>query len=275
MGDTGQPARAASPKKAHLTFALPIELRKIIYHHLLHTSPNQTKLLFHDKTPDHRHLDLHPAILRVSRQTYADAVPILYGDNTFKISLRGVTEESGRQVLLDHCLKPANFLRSKAFQPTPETQSGLISRSALHSLRHLELDFSYDSFWGSAHQPYLSMTAELILEILDILGRGPSATDPVVFDKERTLRLKIYSDAQGKCLNRSPPGLTGKEYPRFFSSYVQDMVFLLENLGGNTKVTLFEVVGKPPRGTGGAVFHGNPVTRQVEFGDLVVPSASE
>lgn len=63
-GPTG-PATVPSPKKLHLTLALPYELRIMIYHHLLNTTPHQIKLLYHDEFHHHhrRHLDLHPAIL--------------------------------------------------------------------------------------------------------------------------------------------------------------------------------------------------------------------
>ena len=202
-----QPAQALQAKASHLTFNLPIELRKVVYHHLLNPSPKQSNVLYDDLfhhnqfPPRNFHLGLCPTVLRVSRQTYADAVPVLYGNNTFKISLLGMPENPRVEEPLDYCLNPVNLLRQTSGS-TLGIPLGLISPSALYSLRNLELEFSYESFWGhpSLH-PYPTNTAKLILDLLEILGSNPRATDPVVFGKERKLMVTIYSTREGRFEN--------------------------------------------------------------------------
>lgn len=110
MNNTTSPT-PQEPPKALPTFALPSELRRMIYQHLLNRTPHKTMLLYFDSFPNNRYLDLHPAILRVSRRTYTDAVPLLYGANTFEIYLNGRPSRGDNDPPLDRCRRPANFLR--------------------------------------------------------------------------------------------------------------------------------------------------------------------
>lgn len=251
---------SSTKQTLHTTFDLPYDLRHMIYMHLLtgKPEPDRSKVLFYDERPYHRRLSLHPALLLVSRETYKDTVPILYGNNAFEIILRGATAPPDQRVPpLDHCLNPITFLRNyRLFTlslPSKSLSGGLISPSALYALRHISLSFSYDSFWGSTRLPYLTTTGQLILNILDILGRDPNLnTCPVIFDhpqeKQRNLTLTIYSDAHGKWLNEVPqvgsssPDVGKRSAP--FAMHLRDLVFLVENLKSSTKVVVWRVLRK-------------------------------
>lgn len=65
----------SSPPPSFLT--LPGEIRNLIYAHLLVLPPPSTSPALTGKAP------LHPQILRVSQQIYAEALPFLYAYNTF------------------------------------------------------------------------------------------------------------------------------------------------------------------------------------------------
>ena len=71
-----------------------------------------------------------------------------------------------------------------------------MSQSALHCLRYVELDISFGSIEGAGgflSRPY-SIRAQTMLWVLTVLHSGPSATDPVVFEKQRTLKLTMYQE---------------------------------------------------------------------------------
>ena len=244
-----QPPQAVPPNGPHPTFDLPVELRMAVYHYLLKIQPDRSNILYDDLhhhnqfPPRNHHLGLYPTVLRVSRRTYADAVRVLYGENKFKICLFGEPEYFGEEEPLDYCLNPVNLLRQTSGS-TLGIPLGLISPSALFSLRHLELDFNYEAFWGhpSLH-PYPTKTSKLITDLLDILGSGPRVTDPVIFDKKRKLEVTIWSTVEGRCLSHIPPGKNhATRYPREFSSYVQELVFLLDDLRHDTELTVFQNV---------------------------------
>ncbi|KAH7350295.1 hypothetical protein BKA66DRAFT_476512 [Pyrenochaeta sp. MPI-SDFR-AT-0127] len=61
---------------------LPVELRLIIYKELL-SAPNRFVRLTYDLQPVASNLHLYPAILRACRAIYNEALPVLYGSNTF------------------------------------------------------------------------------------------------------------------------------------------------------------------------------------------------
>ncbi|KAI9821312.1 MAG: hypothetical protein M1827_004048 [Pycnora praestabilis] len=70
-------SKPAAPRTTHF-FLLPLEIRLQIYGYLLTPASAQALRLY---TPT----NLHPAILRVCHAAHNEAIPILYGANTFLV----------------------------------------------------------------------------------------------------------------------------------------------------------------------------------------------
>ena len=149
---------------------LPCELRSLIYRNLLCPEPDDIKILYHDRYGRRKSFNIHPSILRVNRQIYAESVSFLYDHNIFKIFLatRVVKQCTGGQYP-DHIPEPQSLFRC---HPTPHTRSqGLIYSDCLARMRHLEIEIAMTSVWGSTRWGYyLSHIGLLILKILESLA---------------------------------------------------------------------------------------------------------
>lgn len=148
---------------------LPCELRSLIYRNLLCPEPDNIKILYHDRYGRSKSFNIHPSILRVNRQIYAESVSFLYDHNIFKIFLatRVVKQCTGGHYP-DRIPEPQPLFRCHS---TPHTRSqGLIYPDCLARMRHLEIETAMTSVWGSARLGYyMSHIGLLIVEILKSL----------------------------------------------------------------------------------------------------------
>ncbi|KAL0257554.1 hypothetical protein SLS55_008368 [Diplodia seriata] len=81
--ESGHPAAAAAARNIFRWADLPGELKNLIYKHALTTPAPidaHKRISLFDKPPT---LNLVPALLLLNKQTYAEAAPILYGENKF------------------------------------------------------------------------------------------------------------------------------------------------------------------------------------------------
>ena len=183
--------------------AIPLELRTKIYNDLL--TRNTYLTLYHDRSGRDRHLNLHPAILRVNHQIYTEAIDILYTQNIFYISLLNtVTIQCKGGYYADRLPSPGPLFRTDlspaAFAPIPhrggrdyryssdsigngteeETEEskrrnflnaqGVIYPHCLARMHHIQLWTAGDAIRGSAQRgPYFSHIGRLIIEILGCL----------------------------------------------------------------------------------------------------------
>ena len=67
---------------------LPLELRMLIYNHLLVPEHGEGVLIFHnDFTRPREPLGISASIIRTNKQVYAEASPVLYRNNVFRVDL--------------------------------------------------------------------------------------------------------------------------------------------------------------------------------------------
>ena len=154
---------------------LPSELRLRIYENLL-SPPFQPLRLYHDRLGRSKPMSLHSAILRVSRMTYNEAIPVLYSQNTFKIELdtRVVRQCTGGEY--PDCygssaplIKGAADKNCKHFeeQSCNCSQKAIIPSISLRSMQYIEIVTSWDAVWGDCEGgKYLSSIGQTVLPAL-------------------------------------------------------------------------------------------------------------
>ena len=129
-------------------------------------------------------LHLHPSILRANHQIYAEAAPVLYSSNIFRIELLTRPTRSCRMGRLPPpVLNFATFFRSDetshdaSLQPgeystiLQTSYVGLIHPHCFRRLRHLELVVTHTAIWGFIERrDFFSPTGKLVFELLRILA---------------------------------------------------------------------------------------------------------
>ncbi len=151
---------------ARLSFlALPPELRLKIYQELLTTAEPQT--LYHNWSLDCPR-NIHPVILRVNRQIYAESAWILYEHNVFQIDLSTPSVIMRRVVdWYDNALRLTTPL-FRVVDPSGEPlgYEGRIYPHCLRRLHHIELFVTGTSAEGGCMEGYLTPYFYLMVEIL-------------------------------------------------------------------------------------------------------------
>lgn len=178
-------------------FSLPLELRDEIYSNLL-VSSMQPVVIYKDKAISREKLDIHAAILRLSRRVYSEAFHFLYERNHFLIDLRSPRAQNVPEVLVCVTGFVSLFTDKEDLsicQLGYERQTGTISRDSLRTMRHIEIATSYDAVWPlveSFTRPsyeIFGQTGLILLRVLDALG-NEIAND--------TSALRPGTDANGK-----------------------------------------------------------------------------
>lgn len=174
---------------AYLTINLPLELRARIYEYLLvgYRPDQQALRLYHDRKGRSQPIGLSPAILRVSKATYAEASPVLYkaAANRFKINLstRVVNQCTGG-CYPDSYGKVENLLIKTGDKRNEEKvdtlaaerwwprQGGVILPESLRRIRYLQLNISYDALWGQFYggRYFSHIGTEVLPDLLRVLA---------------------------------------------------------------------------------------------------------
>lgn len=192
---------AARDEKSPL-LALPLELRILVYEHLLSSHPNRVHALYHDRYGKQGSFDIHPTILRVNKQIYSEAVAILYDTIHVRIYLgtpvgfypegiveppelfRTDDEEDIKSMHeLDWQTVPSTGKNLKSHEQTQPDESlksqewlegaapGYIYPHCLKRLRGIQLVTSRPALWGVGQcGHYLSHTGQIVLQILRLLA---------------------------------------------------------------------------------------------------------
>lgn len=153
---------------------LPLEIRLDVY----------TRLLLHpplDKlAPTTRPADgLYPAILAVSRQTHAEAAPILYSKNIF----------------LAHATLLASFPRLRLWYPPVRERSVLAWIRRFHVRVRLDCDPAYDA---TAVTAAFSGADELVVEVWQAMFQGADHGSLRVFEGVRNVKtVRVYGSTVG------------------------------------------------------------------------------
>lgn len=162
-----------------------------IYEYLLvGYGPNQQALrLYHDRKGRSQPIDLSPAILRVSKATYAEASPILYeaAANRFKVNLSTtVVSQCSGGCYPDRYGEVEDLLIKTGDKSDEEKidalaaerrwprQGGVILPESLRRIRHLQLNISYGAVWGQcrAGRYFSHIGREVLPDLLRVLAGG-------------------------------------------------------------------------------------------------------
>ena len=169
--------------------ALPLELRFQIYRELLSPDPGRCYILWDVKNRREAAFNIYPAIVQVSKQTYSEAISILYDNNNFQVNMSRPMiypdceqrtdvklfrrfPSSGRSITNTNrpLLNPVKIdFKGQKTLPALTLVPGLIYPHAFQRLRHIEL-FTYLVVTGPRSKPpYLSFPVPQITTILEIL----------------------------------------------------------------------------------------------------------
>lgn len=170
---------------------LPVELRTMTYELLLCTESK--RICFRDNSlPDET--DLYPSILRVNRQVYSEALPVLYDSNVFELYYPRICKYHNQDLFRYDCDKnpleqldwferdwegnrqaPRSFIEGYHIAGIP--------RHRLRRVRHLEIFTRFDGVSGMGyHLYYAASNRGVIIDVLRSLismppeneGEGPS-----------------------------------------------------------------------------------------------------
>lgn len=135
-------------------FLLPVELRLEVYRYLLIAS-SQPLILHPSIQGSQFRGEFHTAILRTCKTMYSEALPLLYDENTLRISLRnseGFSEDVYQRIadsgghaedirgIIEH------YQGQYTMTPT-EVRDGSLSMDTLLKFRHLEVITSDRDIW--------------------------------------------------------------------------------------------------------------------------------
>jgi len=230
----------ASNSLGYTFFVLPLELRMVIYEHLLSPDPKTVYKLydegiFYDGRPREQALSLYPAILQTNRKIYSEAVEILYDRNKFLVNFSQLYLD-GRQwdpsvgiglLRCDDLLpgKPNIVQGSSVLAASIRTSisTGLIYPSILRGLRHIEIETSDGAVnENSEAGPCFSHVGKVILDVLAILCEDePSVTT-------KTLDLTGHWDWTGEHLSIFWADEENKKKWMLFRQAMTQMATLLE-----------------------------------------------
>lgn len=178
---------------------MPLELRSNIYSHFLCPKPERVLTIYHDRLGRNSY-EFYPAILRVSRQIYNEAIIFLYEKNTFAIFI--TTEVSmqckPRYFYRDSIPNPPALFRYEEEQDTVpngysseqhnyQTPVHLEPRSTLgksgiyphvfQRFKNVEVIVTQAALFGSSSVgEFFSHSGYLLLQILHHLGRSFPST---------------------------------------------------------------------------------------------------
>ncbi|KAL9023410.1 MAG: hypothetical protein Q9180_008246 [Flavoplaca navasiana] len=178
--------------------SLPLELRRHIYSELLIPSIPSTglvvkpRILWHDRHGLQKHIPVYPQILQASKQTNAEATPILYENNTFKINISSpVTQQCTGGMYPDGYESPQYLFRSDVPQRYFDGP-GDIYPHCLQRISNAEIRLSTEAIWAkSAGGPFFSHIGDLLVEVLKVLAHD----DANQLRKEpKRLLLTIHKD---------------------------------------------------------------------------------
>lgn len=192
----------AATTQASPLLVLPLELRLDIYKQLLSPDPDRVCILYHDKQGRKASFDLDPAILRVNKQIYSEAVSILYDTASVRLYLAtpvlmqctggnypdGIVDppalfrtytggDTKPATNLDQCTPPST-VKGLDFEGRPEsTSQGYIYPHCFQRLCQIQLVTSRHAIWGDGQSgSYFSHTGQTVLRILRLLAEGWATT---------------------------------------------------------------------------------------------------
>ncbi|KAL8852684.1 MAG: hypothetical protein Q9221_002444 [Calogaya cf. arnoldii] len=203
--------------------SLPLEIRHQIYSELLiasvsSTSKTETEIIWHDRENRHRpriHLYIYPKILQANKQINAEATPILYAHNKFKIAICStVMAQCSGGMYADSRRggsSPPYLFRSDGLeQRTPDyfdsDKPGFIYPYCLQRIENIEIAILPMAIWGSSvwGRPggFFSHIGMLLVEILQLLAAEKDGNDAGIADedhqilqgKKKRLILTIYKN---------------------------------------------------------------------------------
>ena len=148
----------------------------MVYVELL-VSSEQPLLLYHDRLGRSTPLHLNSSILRVSKTNYAEAAPILYNENTFKIDLSSKVSKLPGALSLEYFdrygLAARLFRRNPNLGKKPKADTPVIVPSSLARMKHVEIVISFYAVWyqGGGKRECSNMGSVVLPSILRALGR--------------------------------------------------------------------------------------------------------
>ncbi|KAF6815836.1 hypothetical protein CSOJ01_03315 [Colletotrichum sojae] len=164
----------ATASTSCLFLDLPLEIRLDVYTRLL-LHPPLNKLAPTTRPAD----ELYPAILAVSRQTHAEATPILYSKNIF----------------LAHATLLASFPRLRLWYPPVRERSVLAQIRRFHVRVRLDCDPAYDA---TAVTAAFSGADELVVEVWQAMFQGADHGSLRVFEGVRNVKtVRVYGSTIG------------------------------------------------------------------------------
>lgn len=228
---------------------LPLELRLKVYRALLAPNADKIQTLYHDRYGRQKRLNIHPTILRVNKQTHTEALPILYGDNTFLIDISTpVVEQCAGGSYPDLLFDPQSLLRddtpfnenTNEFRDLDRLRAsdGLIYPHCFRLLRHIIISTSCRAVWGDSQGGYYySHIATLILRILERLcGEEDYAGTP-----SKMVSIWIQREEFDRLILHEASVTEVNEYRRIWVA----MKELYEKVQKSRRVSVFEVVNYP------------------------------
>lgn len=179
---------------------LPTELRMMTYELLLCTKDR--KVCFRDNSLPNE-TDLYPSILRVNRQVYSEATPVLYDSNVFELYYPRICEYHNQDLFRYDCDSDpfdqldwfARDMEGSRHAPRPFDEDYHIAgipRHRLRYVRNLEIFTRFDGYPGIGYHLYhAASNREVIIDVLRSLisappeheGEGPSSNG------QRTLKF--------------------------------------------------------------------------------------
>lgn len=179
---------------------LPMELRMMTYEFLLCTKDRE--ICFRDNSVPNE-TDLYPSILRVNRQVYSEATPVLYDSNVFELYYPRICKYHNQDLFRYDCDSDpvdrldwfARDLEGKRQAPRPFDEDYHIAgipRHRLRRVRHLEIFTRFDGHSGIGYHLYHAASNRgVMIDVLRSLisvppkndGEGPSS------DGQRTLKV--------------------------------------------------------------------------------------
>ena len=189
----------AANTKASPLLALPLELRIEIYKELLGPNPARVHTLYHDRRGREASFDIHPSILRVNKQTYSEAISVLYDTVSVRIYL------GTPAILYPDNIEPPELFRNETpgavkstdrlewptSPPTVEdlesdrrlepAVQGYIYSHCFRRLRKIELATSCRAIWRDSRcGSYISLAGQIVLRILKLLAQEQVTKPPVM-----------------------------------------------------------------------------------------------
>ena len=192
-----------SDAQATSLLTLPLEIRCKIYEELLNPDPARVHTLYHDRHGREASFNIDPTILRVNKQIYSEAIPILYDTISVRINLDTlVVRQCTGGKYPDKLIDPPSLFREDT-EVTVEiannlprrtrdrrlefeamfgyTAQGYIYPHCFQRLRKIHLVTARHAIWGAAMRgSYFSHSGKLVLRILRLLASGQSTKVPMV-----------------------------------------------------------------------------------------------